>query len=377
MNLRGKAQIGIIGGGIVGTALATAFSSIGKSVVVWDREERPVGASIRNFGLVWPMGQPAGNLWRRALRSRERWLELGKQAGFSVEQNGSLHLAADELESAVLREFLADPGRTDFAGEYWSPELIRMRASGARADKVVGGLWSPHEMTVDGREALPALWRWLSAEGRATIIPDAAVQRVSLPAVYTAQGIWEVDQVYVCTGADLRILYPDVLRTAGITNCKLQMWRTPPQPGGWRLGPTLCGGLTLLHYAAFAGCPSLAALRTRFETTHPEYLANGIHVLASQNSLGEVVLGDTHHYGLTHDPFLHDRLDQWVQRYLETFAMLPENAVQERWFGIYPKLPGSTEFIAHPEPGVTIVNALGGNGMTLSFGLAEELVLNG
>ncbi len=373
MKIAGRAEIGIVGGGIVGTALAVAFSRQGKSVVLWDREERPVGASIRNFGLVWPMGQPPGKLWRRALRSRERWLELSRLAGFSAIENGSLHLAANDLEAGVLREFLEQPGLSGFAGELWKPDTIRQRAPGARHDAVIGGLFSPHEVTVDGREALPALWRWLAQEGRVTLLSDAAVQRIEMPAVHTAKGTWEVDQVFVATGAELRILYPDIFRTSGITNCKLQMWRTPVQPDGWRLGPSLCGGLTLLHYGAFARCPSLPQLRKNFEASHPDYIANGIHVLASQNALGEVVLGDTHHYGLTHDPFLHESLDILVRRYLETFAVMPDTRVQERWFGIYAKLAGATEFIAHPEPGVTIVNGLGGNGMTLSFGLAEEL----
>jgi len=47
----------------------------------------------------------------------------------------------------------------------------------------------------------------------------------------------------------------------------------------------------------------------------------------------------------------------------------------QTWNGIYPKkTDGKTEFMHQPEPGVTIVNGLGGNGMTLSFGLAEEVV---
>lgn len=369
----GRADVGIVGAGIVGLALAVVLSERGHKVVIFDREERPVGASIRNFGLVWPMGQPRGQLWQRALRSRARWLDLGRRAGFHVAESGSLHLAANELEAGVLREFLTRQAPPDFQGEFLQGKALARKSPAARADRMAGGLWSPHELTVDGREALPAIGRWLVAERGVTVLHDAAVSRLAPPAVFTAQGVWEVDRLFVCTGSELRLLYPDVLRSAGVTNCKLQMWRTAPQADGWRLGPSLCGGLTLLHYPAFAACPSLAALRSGFERTHAEYLAHGIHVLVSQNSLGEVVLGDTHHYGLTHDPFLHERLDRLVRDYLATFAQVPEVTATERWFGIYARRAGATEFVARPEPGVTLVNALGGNGMTLSFGLAEEL----
>jgi len=189
----------------------------------------------------------------------------------------------------------------------------------------------------------------------------------------SAAGVWAAPEIYVCTGPELRILYPEVFKKSGITNCKLQMFRTAPQPGGWQLGPALCAGLTLLHYAAFGQCPTLPALRAGFAQTHPDYLSNGIHVLVSQNALGEVILGDTHHYGLTHDPFLREDLDEWVRQYLDLFASFPDHRITQRWMGVYPKLSGATEFVSRPEPGVTIVNALSGAGMTLSFGLAHEM----
>jgi glycine/D-amino acid oxidase-like deaminating enzyme len=59
--------------------------------------------------------------------------------------------------------------------------------------------------------------------------------------------------------------------------------------------------------------------------------------------------------------------------YLSTFANTQNWQVIQSWNGIYPKLQnGEHHVFLQAEPEVYILNGLGGAGMTLSFGLAEE-----
>ncbi len=60
----------VIGAGIVGMATARALALEGFSVKVFERSPRAQGASVRNFGMIWPIGQPMGKLYKRAIRSK-------------------------------------------------------------------------------------------------------------------------------------------------------------------------------------------------------------------------------------------------------------------------------------------------------------------
>jgi D-hydroxyproline dehydrogenase subunit beta len=372
--LAGRADVAVIGGGIVGLAIARSAAIRGRSVVLFERDRQARGASVRNFGMVWPIGQAGGEPHARALRSRQIWAELAERAGVELDPVGSLHLAYHPDELAVIEEFADRAPDLGFDARLLTASEALRLSPAANPEGLLGALWSPTEACVDPRQAVARLPGFLAETYGVTLRFGSAVTSIAMPEVRAADGErWEVGRAIVCGGADFQTLFPEAFEGSGIRLCKLQMMRTPPQPGGWRLGPMLAGGLTLCHYSAFRACPSLPALRRRYEETMPDFVRQGIHVMASQNALGEVVIGDSHEYDDAIDPFDKPAIDALILEYLRGMARLPDRSIAARWHGIYARHPTSLIYTAEPQPAAHVVTAPGGAGMTLSFGFAEEL----
>lgn len=374
MSSLNQADVAIVGAGIVGLAHALAAAKRGCKVVVFERNAPAVGASIRNFGMVWPIGQPAGHLLDRAMLSRQIWTEIAPQANFAIEPCGSLHLAYRSDELAVLQEFVKLAKQSDRPVKLLTVAEAIEKSPAVKPDGLLGAMWSSTEMTVDPREAIRKLPDFLTQTYGVEFRFGQVVTDISHPHLIAAGESWTAEQILVCSGTDFETLYPAVYAANGLTKVKLQMMRTVPQPDDWRIGPSLAAGLTLGHYDAFADCPSLPALKARVEAETPHFRQWAIHVMMSQNAAGELIIGDSHEYGLHPEPFDKEMVNQYILDYLKTFAQAPSLEIAEKWHGIYAKLPGKTEWIGQPEPGVTIVNAPSGAGMTLSFGLAEEVI---
>lgn len=364
----------VIGAGIVGLAMARSLSEKGYSVTVFERNEKAVGASVRNFGMVWPIGQPVGKLYERALRSKSIWKKVCSESGLWYNEVGSLHLAYNDLEWEVLQQFAeADKSKRPVAVINADEALSKSEAVNPIGLK--GALWSADEMIVESRVAIEKLPAYLNEKYGVVFHFNTAINNISYPFVYSGKQKWEADIMYLCSGPDLETLYPEVFAANYFTKSKLQMMRLIMQPDGWRIGPSLCGGLSLIHYKGFQSASSLPALKKYYEENMPDYIKWGIHVMVSQNAEGELTIGDSHEYGLVFDPFDKAFINKLIIDYMKQFAMFKDWRMIQSWHGIYPKRTnGEIDFIYSPEQGVTIVNGLGGNGMTLSFGLAEEVV---
>lgn len=363
----------VVGAGIVGLAFAWEAARRGNSVVLFDRTPGPQGASVRNFGMVWPIGQVPGESYDRALRSRERWLELRERAGVWASECGSLHVAHEADEDALLREF-ADLARPrGVRCEYLSRAETLNRFPAVNPAGLRGALHSPTELAVNPPDAIARVPRFLAEALGVRLRLGEAVTSVTAPSLRTAGGeTWHADRIFVCSGADFETLFPEVFAASGIRRCKLQMMKTLPQPSGWRLGTHLAGGLTLCHYKAFELCSALPALKARIADTMPEYVKYGIHVMAAQNDRGEVVIGDSHEYDADISPFDKTAIDELILKQLRSMAALPDWTIGARWHGIYAKHPEKHFVTEEPQPGCVIAVAPGGLGMTMSFGLAQD-----
>lgn len=361
-------DIAIVGAGVVGLAHALAAARLGLRAVVLDRDVQANGASIRNFGFVTVTGQAQGQVWRRARRSRDVWAEIARPAGIAIEQHGLAVIARRPEARAVLEAFL----QTEMGeGCAWlGPDEAAAGLAPMRPATLEGALLSAADLRVDSRTAIPALARWLADSHGVVFRRGVAVCGVESGRLETSVGAVHAHAIVVCPGDDLTTLFPDALARAGLTRCKLQMLRLASP--GYRLPATVMSDLSLVRYLGYAALPQAAALEARLKAEQPDHLAHGVHLIAAQGADGSLVVGDSHLYAPTPDPFAQAEVERLI---LDEFAAVFGTAppVLERWTGTYASAAGHS-LVESPAEGVRLVVVTSGTGASTAFALAEEVI---
>jgi FAD dependent oxidoreductase TIGR03364 len=360
-------DLAIVGAGIVGLAHAADAYERGLRTVVFERDERAVGASVRNFGHVCTTAQQ-GQALDYAWAARERWLQLGEKAGFPVQQSGTIVVARTSAESAILEEFAAERG---------SEQVVLLTAAEVRSHlpfvgaEVVGGAHLPLDLRVNAPDAIAALAAWLIDSG-IEIRFGAHVGSVTRGAVHTARGEVEAARIVHAVGHDIDRLFPDVADAIELRRCKLHMLEvTLPQPRS--IAPAVLTGSAILRYSGLAALPSAAAVRREFESCYPELLDIDINLMCTQRPDGTIVLGDTHHYARTHSPFDDEHVSELLLREGARLFGAPLT-VRRRWHGVYAHSTATDFLIAEPVRGVRVVSVTSGIGMTTALGLAPVVL---
>lgn len=359
----GKPDLIIVGAGIVGLAHAYEAHRRGLSVTVLERDERAVGASVRNFGHVCMTGQD-GQALEYAREARERWLRLSEAVGFAAEQHGTVVVARTTDELAVLEEFAEHRGRDEVAP--LTAHQVEQRL-GWLPPGTIGGSWLTRDLRVDPRAAVPAIAGWLQEQG-VDIRFGVNVGHIAGGAVLTSAGTFEAPQVIYCVGHDVDRLFPTIGERYQIRRCRLQMFEVAP-PVSDPIGPAVLTGTSLLRYGGFAGMPSAERVRTALTADQPELLEIGLNLMLTQRPDGSMVLGDSHHYERTNPPFDDESVAAILLREGERLFGQPIS-VRKRWRGVYAS-SSLTDFVIDSADARThVVSVTSGIGMTTALGLA-------
>jgi D-hydroxyproline dehydrogenase subunit beta len=362
----------VVGAGIVGLAHALAAVRRGLTVRVLDRDAQANGASVRNFGFVTVTGQQAGQTWRRARRSRDVWAEVAPQAGIEIAHHGLVVAARRPEAESVLQAFI----QTETGAEcrLLTAAAARERVPALRTEGLRAALWSPHELRVESRDAVPRLAAWLQRAHGVDILRGVKALSIDTPAVETTAGRFEADAVIVCPGDDFYSLYAQRIAKYELTRCALQMMRVRPS-ALLRLGAAVMSDFGLVRYLGYSELEPAAALRRVIEREESEMLEHGIHLIAVQSPHDDsLVVGDSHHYATTPGPFAREDVDALILRELDRVLELPGRSVVERWIGTYASSPNRPMLIDKPAERVRIVVVTSGTGASTAFGIAEEVL---
>ena len=360
-------EVGIVGAGIVGLAHAYLAARAGRSVVVFDRDHQANGASVRNFGFVTVTGQAAGDTWRRALYSRDVWVEVAEAAGIDICHHGLIMLAHSDAAAEVLARFAAsDMGQ---GCTLLDRAALQQRHAYAHDPALVAGLQSPHEVRVDSRTAIPRFAAFLAERYGVVFKRPVAVTGIGRSRVHYAGGETSARYIVVCPGHDYTSLYPEVFARHPVQQCKLQMLRLSPP--AWRLNAAVMSDLGLLRYAGYGDAAPLGALAAHLHSAEADAIARGIHLIVVQNRDGSLIVGDSHVYAPTVDDFAEEATDDAILALARRTLDLAGCRVMERWVGVYGK-SDQDALIERVDERVAVVAVTSGTGASTAFGLAAD-----
>ena len=207
-------DVAIIGGGLVGAAVAFGLAERGQRVAVLDEGDTALRASRGNFALVWVqskgLGMPAYSRWTR--ESADRWpsfaATLREESGIDVAHRrpGGLTLVLNDAEwerrESFMRRLAAQPGMDGFRYEMLDHAAVAKMLPGIGPD-VMGASYCPLDGDCNALRLIRALHVAMQRRG-VTYLPEHGVERIESSAgefrLATRQGEIRSGKVVLAAG---------------------------------------------------------------------------------------------------------------------------------------------------------------------------------
>ncbi len=372
----------VVGAGVLGTFHAYHALQQGYAVLLLEKDSRPQSATVRNFGQVVPSGMkdPWFEYGRRSL---EIYQEIQRDFDITVRKMGSVYLASDEQEQQLLYELKSIYDQKNYNCQLLSRQQCLDHWPSLRTDYVREGLYFPDEISVEPTLMIHRLLKYMQERfAQFTYLSSCPVIQVGTEAKQVkVKSIHEqpfyAKKVLICSGAEFKLLFPQIYKESGLVVSKLQMMRTEPSTK-LSLDGNLLTGLTIRRYESFTACSSFAQLTT---PDHYQILKKwGIHILFKQAPDGSIILGDSHEYAPATESDMLDYeikafVNELIIREAERILSVKFDRISSSWAGFYCQHPDEI-FHKMLDDKIHILTGIGGKGMTSSPGFAEHNLRN-
>ncbi|WP_298865346.1 TIGR03364 family FAD-dependent oxidoreductase [uncultured Gimesia sp.] len=365
----------VIGGGVLGAFHAYHSMRRGFKTLLIERDRSPRQASVRNFGLIIPSAMPAG-IWRdRAFASREIYSELSETLRIPLRHSGTQYLAHTEEEARFLQHMSQTQNDDHCPAEFLNSKQTINLNSCLNPEFCKGSLYFPRDLQLDPRAFFRAFINWIANTSDCDYLPNTTVVSVEQDndqvQIKTADGnLFQARHTFVCSGADLQTLFPEIYTKSNLHYCKLQMLKLS-NPENRKLGTSIASPIALTRYPAF-----LHAQRSQnisLPLPDQKIQDHGIQIWMTQNTNHEFILGDSHSY--SDEPpteFLPAEIETQIINYARNMFVHLDFQVIDRWCGIYTEEKSAGLFQHSRGDHIHLITGIGGKGMTTGPGLAKE-----
>jgi FAD dependent oxidoreductase TIGR03364 len=377
--MKNKYDLIIVGSGILGTFHAYHALKKGMSVAILEKNSKPEGATVRNFGQVVPSGMD--RKWQNfGKESLKIYKDIQSQFDINLRKNGTIYLASNEEEMQLIEELHQINISNDYESNLLTKEQCLEKYDGVRSDYCKGGLFFPQEVTVEPSTMIHKLHQYMIANLGLELYTNTTVvhteNRSDEVVATTSLGMeHKASKIIICNGSDFKILYPEIYNNSDLIVSKLQMLQTKPQ-NNYKLDGSILTGLTIRRYESFEECPSYQTIKAKEDSNSFEK-KYGVHILFKQAMDGSVILGDSHEYASAREIDtlgfdLNMDIDNFMIEEAKKIIDLPTYEIQSRWFGMYSQCKTKDIFEYSFGDNIHIITGIGGKGMTGSAGFAKH-----
>lgn len=402
-----RADVVVIGGGIIGVCTALALNEKGLSVALCEKGYIAGEQSSRNWGWVRVTRRDPRELLL-SIESLKIWRTLDEKLGIQTGFNecGILYVSNDDATLERHRDWLRrarEIGGDAFdTREVDTRDIAALLPGAARSFK--GGIFTPGDARAEPQKAAPAIANALRKRGVSILTPCAVrgieTSRGRVSAVVTEHGTIRCDAAVVAGGAwtryfcgNLGIDLPQLLTRASVL-------RTEPLEGGptcsanneeFAFRKRLDGGYTVAY-----------GLRTHADLTPDSFRLFFKYIEALKSQMGALQISVGKRFfdelkrprrwpldaptvfesirTLDPDPVV-PYVDKGLQAFVATFPQLAGARIAQRWAGYIDVTPDAIPVISDVEkvPGLFIGTGFSGHGFGIGPGagrLMADIVHN-